>query len=124
MTVSHSGSSTEAAGTSPPPQVVADQRSASTYTAPHARGPGVLFAAEAHDPRWKANVGGEGLEPVEGGWGNAFQIPSSASGELVLKFPRPFSQVLWLLIILLAWIVIAGAAFSRRRVGALSGAAR
>jgi hypothetical protein len=115
VTVSHSGSSTRAAGTPPPPQVIADQRSASSYFASQVRGPGVVFAAEAHDPRWQARVGGTGLKRTAGGWGNAFQVPASASGDLVVRFPRPLSQVLWLLVVLLAWIVTAGAAFSRRR---------
>jgi hypothetical protein len=115
VTVSHSGSAIRAAGSPPAPQVVADQHSASSYTAPKAQGPGVLFTAEAHDPRWRASVGEAALQRVEGGWGNAFRIPASAAGELDVRFPRPFSQVMWLLVILLAWIVAAGAAFSRRR---------
>ncbi|MEA2507069.1 MAG: hypothetical protein QOH48_1687 [Actinomycetota bacterium] len=115
VTVSHSGSAAGAAGTPSPPRVVADQLSESSYRAPNAHGPGVVFAAEARAPGWKADVGGTSLSRIPGGWGNAFRIPAAAAGDLTVKYPRPLSQVIWLLIILLAWIVTAGAAFSRKR---------
>jgi hypothetical protein len=117
--VSHSDRAIGASGAPSPPQVIADQRSTSSYTAPSAHGPGVVFAAEAHDPRWRASVDGVSLHRIPGGWGNAFEIPASASGDLAVKYPRSISQVMWLLFVLLAWIVIAGAAFSRRRRSAV-----
>jgi GT2 family glycosyltransferase len=115
VTISHSASSLHAAGAAPLPEVTADQVSASRYSAPDAHGPGVVFVAEAHDPRWNARVGGTSLSRTAGGWGNAFRVPPSATGKLDISLSRSLGQVMWLLVILLAWIVAAGAAFSRRR---------
>jgi hypothetical protein len=118
VTVSHSGSSAGATSENASAEVVADQDSASRFTAPDVNGPGVVFAAEEHDAGWRASLGGVGLDRTAGGWGNAFRIPPTASGNLVVSFPRSLWQVTWYLIMLLAWIVAAGAAFSRRRSSA------
>jgi hypothetical protein len=115
VTISHSASSLRAVGTAPVPEVTANQVSSSRYSAPDAHGPGVVFVAEAHDPRWSARVGGTALSRTAGGWGNAFRVPPSASGKLEIGVPRSLNQLMWVLVILLAWIVAAGAAFSRRR---------
>ncbi|MDP9227079.1 MAG: hypothetical protein M3P18_25180, partial [Actinomycetota bacterium] len=115
VTISHSASSLQAVGAAPAPEITADQVSASRYSAPDAHGPGVVFVAEAHDPRWSARVGGTSLSRTAGGWGNAFRVPPSATGKLDISLPRSLNQGMWLLVILLAWIVAAGAAFSRRR---------
>jgi GT2 family glycosyltransferase len=115
VTISHSGSLSQAAAQAPAAQVTADQNSPARYSAPDARGPGVVFAAEARDPHWSARVGGTSLQRTDGGWGNAFRVPASASGTLVVSFARSLWQVVWPVVMLLAWIVAAGAAFSRRR---------
>jgi GT2 family glycosyltransferase len=115
VTISHTGSSSHAVAAAPPAEVAADQVSSSRYVAPDARGPGVVFVAEAHDPRWTAHVAGTALSRTDGGWGNAFRVPASAAGKLEVSLPRSLGQVMWMFVILLAWIVAAGAAFSRRR---------
>jgi hypothetical protein len=93
----------------------AEQRSPSLFVAAHASGPGIVFLAETHDEGWTAKVGGSDLEQVAGGWGNAFQVPAGAEGELEIRYPRGLSDYLWLVLVPLMWIVAIGGAFSRRR---------
>lgn len=96
--------------------------SASRFSAPRVTGPGVLFLAEAADRQWEATIAGARLERTDGGWGNAFDVPGSARGPLLVTFPRELSDVLWLIAIALAWVVTLGAAFSRaKRVPGRSG---
>ncbi|MDQ4025969.1 MAG: glycosyltransferase family 2 protein [Actinomycetota bacterium] len=95
--------------------------SPSRYEARRVTGPGTLFLAEAAHPAWEATVGGVGLARADGGWGNAFSVPGSARGPLVVAFPRELSDVAWLVAAAIAWIVTLGAAFSRaKRVPARS----
>ncbi|MDQ3914934.1 MAG: glycosyltransferase family 2 protein [Actinomycetota bacterium] len=99
--------------------------SPSRYEARRVTGPGTLFLAEAAHPRWEATVGGIPLARAGGGWGNAFSVPASARGPLVVRFPRRLPDVAWLVGATLAWIVTLGAAFSRaKRVPARSGGRR
>ena len=98
------------------------QLSPSRYTAENVVGPGVLFLAESSHPGWEATIGDVPLERAEGGWGNAFSVPGSLKGPLAVHFPREISDLMWLLLSVLAWIVILGAAFSRaRRIPARAG---
>lgn len=86
-----------------------EQISPSRYVIDDPPASGTTFLAEAADDRWRSNAG----RRVEGGWANAWRF--SAPGDaLVLRFPRPLSGYVWLIGIALAWIVVLGAAFSRR----------
>jgi hypothetical protein len=78
-------------------------------------GPGTIFLAEARDSGWEASFGGSQLEPVPGGWGNAFKAPSEAAGPIEVVHPLTLEQVLIYIVSALAWVVVVGAAFSRRR---------
>jgi GT2 family glycosyltransferase len=99
--------------------------SPSRFEAKRVTGPGTLFLAEAADRDWEATVGGVRLARADGGWGNAFSVPGSLEGPLVVKYPRELSDVAWLVGAALAWIVTLGAAFSRaKRVPARSGGRR
>lgn len=91
------------------------QRAPWSYEAPLATGPGTVFLAESEHPRWVARLEGQGLERTDGGWGNAFELPTADEGRLVVQMPRTLSEILWLIIMPLAWIVVIGASFSRRR---------
>jgi hypothetical protein len=97
------------------PTVRADQRTAYQYVADRAAGPGVAFLAEGRDPGWKAALDGAALDRVDGGWGNAFALPAGRSGRLDITHPRTSSQLLWMVVTALAWVVVIGGAFSTRR---------
>lgn len=85
------------------------------YHADEVSGPGVAFLAEAGNPGWRASLEGDALQRTSSGWGNAFRIPSGAAGRLSVSFPRTTGHVIWLVGISLAWIVVVGASFSRRK---------
>jgi hypothetical protein len=93
-------------------EAVAQRRSALSWRAGDVAGPGVVWLASAEDERWGASVEGRGLGRVDGGWGNAFALPSGAAGELVLAYDRSAADVLWPLAFALLWIVALGAAFA------------
>jgi hypothetical protein len=93
----------------------AAQRAAWSYRLNSANGPGVVFLAESFDPGWRAKLQGASLGRIDGGWGNAFVIPKGLKGTLDISFPRTIFDVLWLLMIALAWVVVLGASFSKRR---------
>jgi hypothetical protein len=88
---------------------------AARYEAEQAEGPGVVFTAERNDDRWQARIGDAALERVDGGWGNAFAVPPGASGELVVEYPRPLATTLLLIVLFMAWVVVLGSSFSRRK---------
>ncbi|MDQ3963446.1 MAG: glycosyltransferase [Actinomycetota bacterium] len=91
------------------------QDSPSAYVADDVSGPGVAFLAENVHPGWTASVDGETLERSSSGWGNAFAIPAGTAGRLSLSFPHTTEHIVWLIGIALAWIVVIGASFSRRK---------
>lgn len=93
----------------------AEPVSASRFAARRVAGPGHLFLAEAAHPRWEATIAGARLQRADGGWGNAFEVPDSAKGPLLVRFPREISDIAWLIAIGLAWIVTLGGAFSRAK---------
>lgn len=96
----------------------AEQVSSSSYREENVTGPGVVFLAEQHADGWDATIGDEHLHAVDGGWGNAFAISKGVRGDLTIRYARRTTSLLSLVLIALAWIVAAGAAFSRRTRGA------
>jgi GT2 family glycosyltransferase len=103
--------------------VKADQRSASRYFARSATGPGIVFLAETRDANWRATVEGARLQRASGGWANAFEVSGHLDGALSVSYPRPLSWFIRMGVLALAWIVVLGGAFSRRRRPAREGAA-
>ena len=98
----------------PAPRSATLQETPSRFHAELDPGEGVVFLAEAFNEGWRAGVDGRPLEPVGSGWGNAFAVGSSDEGRLTVSFPRPLSQTTYMIVLGLAWIVVIGAAFSRR----------
>ena len=96
--------------------VAARREGFSSYAAPTVRGPGSVWLSESNDSEWHARIGDTELRRNEGGWGNAWAIPPGASGDLAIKYPRSGGRLAQNIVILLAWAVAVGAAFSRRRV--------
>jgi hypothetical protein len=78
-------------------------------------GPGAVFLAENANPRWEATLGGAELDRTNGGWANAWSVPAGVAGEIQVSYPRSLRYTLWLAYFVLIWIVVLGAAFSRRR---------
>ncbi|MBW3594192.1 MAG: glycosyltransferase [Actinobacteria bacterium] len=97
-----------------------EQSAASRYISDgDTSGPGDVVLAESFDPRWEASVDDLPLERTDAGWANGFVLPDGPEGKVVVRYPRSIRDVVWLLVIGLAWIVVLGGAFSRRRVPAL-----
>jgi len=86
-----------------------------SYYDEDASGPGLVFLAEANHPGWEAKLGGQPLPRVHEGWGNAFELPSDRRGPLAVTFDAPPTHVAWHVWVAVAWIVVVGASFSRRR---------
>ena len=100
----------------PEPTNSLEQSAASRYvSAQDVAGPGAVVLAESFDPRWRAEVDGVALERTDAGWANGFDLPAGTEGHLVVRYPRSVRDIVWLLAIGLAWIVVLGGAFSRRR---------
>lgn len=93
----------------------ARQISTAAYEDVTASGPGVAVVAQASDDGWTADADGVALERVDGGWANAFRLDPTSGGRVVMRYPRSTSDIVWLLVMGLAWIVVAGGAFSRGR---------
>lgn len=91
------------------------QAGSSSFRLTDASGPGVVYLAENSNPGWRATLDGADIERDDGGWGNAWSIPAKVGGDLKVSYPRATSSLLWLLYFGLIWIVVLGAAFSRRR---------
>lgn len=93
-----------------------NQQSSSYYQDSTTPGDGIVFLAEQRDPGWQASFEGERLPRAPGGWGNAFELPSSADqGGLVVSYPRSLGRTIFLIAIMLGWLVVMGAAASRRK---------
>lgn len=100
-------------GSAPPARENASQRSPGLFEASLETGSGAVFLAEAQHDDWEAEIGGESLERVEAGWGNGFQVPPGTAGELTLEFPRSLGRSIQLIVLLLVWMLVLAAAFSR-----------
>ena len=96
-----------------PPTI--EQRSGSKLVIEDASGPGVVFLAEAKSDGWRARLDGVQLEKMGAGWGNGFEAPDGARGELVVDHPRGVGRFVWLLAVFVAWLAVLGAAFGRTR---------
>jgi GT2 family glycosyltransferase len=97
-----------------PASARAEQRTAHEYVAPTVSGPGVVWLGETRDPGWTAAIGATELPAVDGGWGNAFEAPDT-DGTLVITYPRDGTSTVVIAIVLVAWIVVIGGAFSTPR---------
>ncbi len=93
----------------------AEQTATAAYEHDNASGPGVALVAQASDEGWVAEVDGIDLDRTDGGWANAFLLDSSTEVLVEIRYPRSTADLVWLLLLGLAWIVVAGGAFSRRR---------
>jgi hypothetical protein len=76
---------------------------------------GTVFVAESTDDGWGATLDGEQLNRADAGWGNAFESPAGGSGRLEVSYRRGLGRLLWLVGLFIAWIVVVGASFSRRK---------
>jgi hypothetical protein len=99
----------------PPDPIAARGESSNLYAAPEVTGPGAVWLSEDKSDGWEARIDDQSLEPIDGGWGNAWAIPSSASGELEVEYPRSGGHLVQKIVFVLAWAVAVGAAFSRGR---------
>jgi hypothetical protein len=88
------------------------KRTYSIAAAPRAR---VAFLAESRDPGWIASSSGRRLRPLRDTWGNAFAVPVGTSGDYAITYRRSFSQVAWLVLVGIGWLVAIGVSFARRR---------
>lgn len=75
---------------------------------------GVVFLAEAEHPSWHAELNGNDLQRIEGGWGNAFALESE-TGRLEVRVDRSLADIAWLLFAIFAWLVTIVASFPRER---------
>jgi GT2 family glycosyltransferase len=97
------------------PAATGEQQAAWRYDMRDVEGPGVAFVAEAADEGWTGEADGEQLERVEGGWGNAFEIPDGSSDVVTLSHPRTTGDLAFFVFLVVAWLVLLGAAFPRER---------
>ena len=90
------------------------QRSAYRYVDEQTSSGGIVFLAEAEHPAWTAELNGETLERIDGGWGNAFALESE-TGRLELRVQRSLGDILWVIFAIFAWLVTVVASFPRER---------
>lgn len=89
--------------------------SRSRYRLESVEGPAVAYLAVQRDPRWNAASAGAPLERADGGWANAWNVPSGSSGPLEVRFRRSAGDIVLLVVVVLLWVVVAEAAISRSR---------
>jgi hypothetical protein len=97
------------------PSAIGEQHAAWRYNLKDVEGPGVAFLAEAADQGWTAHADGSEVERVDGGWGNAFRIPEGSADTVTLSHPRTTGDVAFFVFLVVAWLVLFGAAFPRER---------
>ena len=96
-----------------PPRSFMRRMNSSTYEGRSAGAAGVLWLAESADRGWRASLGERPLRRAEGGWGNVFVVPEG-EGDLRLSFGSPAWQGPLIVAVALAWVVVVGAAASKR----------
>ena len=74
----------------------------------------MAFLAETNHEGWTATGGGDELERVPSGWGNAFEVPAG-DGPLEINFTRSLIDYAALVALPLLWLFMIGAAFPSRR---------
>jgi hypothetical protein len=104
------------AGDQEVPLARAEQVTSYRYAAQDVSGPAVVLLTESTHPEWSARVEGTELGRRSGGWANAFAVPEAQAGRMEVSFPRSLEWYLRTAAIVVAWVVVLGAAFSRRRV--------
>jgi hypothetical protein len=97
------------------PRERADQKTSSSYLADDIEGPGVAFVPQSGDEGWTASTDSRELDEADGGWANAFEVPSEAAGDLEISFDRDTTQTVFLVIVGIAWLIVLGACFSTSR---------
>ena len=106
---------TLASGESPTERSSFSRESVWRYSAARVSSPGVAFLAETNHENWSARRGGETLERIGSGWGNAFELPSGDDAAVTIEFPRSLVDYAWLIALPLLWLFMIGAAFPSRR---------
>jgi GT2 family glycosyltransferase len=91
------------------------RESPSRYMAARGSTPGVAFLAETKAKGWTATSGGDALERIPSGWGNAFEVPAADERPLEIEFPRSLFDYAALVALPLLWLFMIGAAFPSRR---------
>jgi hypothetical protein len=89
------------------------EKTSYSFSDDEVRGPAKLFIAEAEDEAWVATLDGAPLERIDGGWGNAFELPEAA-GRLDVETPRTLQAILLQFLVLLVWAVVLAASFPRK----------
>jgi GT2 family glycosyltransferase len=100
---------------SPARHTVLARESPSRYSAAQGSAPGVAFLAETKAEDWTATSGGDELERIQSGWGNAFEVPAGGERPLEIEFPRSLIDYASLVALPLLWLFMIGAAFPSRR---------
>jgi hypothetical protein len=85
------------------------------YLAARGSTPGVAFLAETRSEGWTATSGGEELERIQAGWGNAFEVSTGDETPLLIEFSRSLIDYAALVALPLLWLFMIGAAFPSRR---------
>jgi GT2 family glycosyltransferase len=97
------------------PDQLADHVASSRYEADDVQGPGIAFVPQTNDEGWIAAIDDQDLGRADGGWGNAFDIPVEAEGDLTVAFRRGTEQIVLLVVVGIAWAIVLGACFSSSR---------
>jgi hypothetical protein len=109
------GDPTQASAEPPVRHTILARESPWRYLAARGSTPGVAFLAEARSEDWTASSGGEELERIAAGWGNAFEVSTGEERALEIEFSRSFVDYAALVALPLLWLFMIGAAFPSRR---------
>jgi hypothetical protein len=109
------GDPTQASAEPPVRHTILARESPWRYLAARGSTPGVAFLAEARSEDWTASSGGEELERIAAGWGNAFEVSTGDERALEIEFLRSLVDYVALVALPLLWLFMIGAAFPSRR---------
>lgn len=98
-----------------PPAATARRLGPGRYRAEDVPTTGTVVVAESEDQGWRARAEGAELARSDGGWANAFELSSEGPVTVDVSYPRSLGQVLWVIFFFVAWIMVLGGSFSRRR---------